>query len=91
MNANPDLLEWFELDGTKPELVMYDAKHEEYVALGKKITKGLIGKFLKANWLKDKRLNRKKLSNNQLRIKKYEEAIEELWFKYLKNREILIR
>ena len=42
----------------KADLVVYYSKRKEFVRLGKKVTKGLIEKFLKANLVNDKGLKR---------------------------------
>ena len=64
----------------KQNLVVFSSKTMEYTRLDKKITKGLIEKFLKANLHNDKRLKKSTLKDKDLEIKRhhYHQEAEEL-------------
>ena len=67
INSNTDLMEEMGVKG-KANLVVFYPRTSEYVRLDKKVTKGLIAKFMKANLSNDKRLKRHKLGIEDIRI-----------------------
>lgn len=62
INANRGFLKEIGFEkSSKNDLIVFYPKSQEFVRLNKKITKGMIEKFLRANRVNDKRLKRVKL------------------------------